>query len=66
VNFSGNVHPALVTQAMLLALIALDFGERNLLPISVRRTGNPSLLPPCGKSSGACRGIEDSQPSVPW
>ncbi len=33
-NFSGNVHPALVTQAMLLALIALDFGERNLLPIS--------------------------------
>ncbi len=33
-NLSGNVHPALVTQAMLLALIALDFGERNLLPIS--------------------------------
>ena len=33
-NFSGNVHPALFTQAMPLALTALDFGERKLLPIS--------------------------------
>ena len=59
-NLSGNVHPALVTQAMLLALIAVDFGERNLIPISDPEQREPLLLPPYGKSRGAVRGIEDS------
>jgi hypothetical protein len=34
VKFSGKVHPDLGTQAIIHALLAQKFGERNLLPIS--------------------------------